>query len=1437
MWNSRGPGVDIERTQDELTGELDRVLGYLNFSSGKPDAKFLAAMNRLYAKSIEGGNANSRVTPPRNGRNSKRWKASPYAGLPAWVTIEQWLSDRLDELQRTNSIYAECEQARQGIELVWKSLLPDYLDFHSDLLFHQEPEGIFNGLFLGRAIEAVLRQGGPWHEAQRIVPLAIDHLNDYVGYRPVATLEGHALEPYPHEWLGALPLYIRDVGVAYGPYQDLISKAHQILLETPPAILREAQFDPELLDEIALDPRAYDFDHPVNKRPNYYFGQWDPNRIDSKGYYRRFILQQVTIDALMIRVNQGLAGSQETPQEELVTEAAAVLAGTMLMASGISGASPTSIASTTRLADLMSSIAQYRDAFYNAFLNQLAEGPHRERLLAEAQIRRQPLGGARQELNTALGRLRAAQVERIQVARIFARMGSAKAAKEESDDVQVPSARILCRIDCLLTTGNQLLRRGEIQKAAAIPDQIENLIDRGIACGALVDPWNILGFAGNFNRFVGSDATVMDERVHELVQIMEQTFGLLSKIWREAAARDEETLCEETAARFERMVKWWRKYAAHEVSDVHATDPKTTLESAELVARALRLWHRGGAAAGDLKFWSPHASMFDSPKAYALVIEALLDRNDFVGAKALLIHWLYQSNRVGLTSGSITYSDLARRWVERMLAPEQINHRPAQATWDLIENFFDLLQANAEDYWQSPVFQLEKKNRGGSGRKRPRNSDTNDLTEIDRDSLQHDSLEVDEEYSRYEAAYQDVSYVDSTNDGHDGPVYEYDDGSDESFIEESKRIGEHLLFLSGLAHMWKQVAQGIGVLKSTRVPITGKDSDTKTNSEASNHPWTHQADVALDGWVKSCLSQRTGLAQLLDQVHAFTIARGGTDTDSMTRYDSQRVAKESLLERILMTAVEMSDASRLLLATQASGQRTATSGSSDEQVAMELYAGLIAGSREQVLEAFPRYIQAILPEPLLYVSLARGGKPRDILSARARRRTLSHLLTWLPRQGFYHGACQLIAAARHMEMHNHVGHGAVTEFDDLFQNAFKSMVRALIRNAYQWSGFDPQSPKNNSKRRTKRVREYESNERPQCPEDFHTLELDALVDLNLPEPDPEILVPLLEQLTERLLGHWLSHSRTLRLSVLETVDHPKRWQNLSEFIQRYGKGLFTQGFLRLAHVRAILHQGVGNWLKSAMENQDSQEIQPLLEAIESGELQVEQAEQWLAVVFEAIIDHYAEYKDYNSTTTQSDRGEMLYMFLDFLRLRVRYDRVCWNFKPVFWAHEVLVHAGCQQSANQWRRALSERVAKEAEAYMEKLKQLQDAYAMKMPSVADRLNERFLKPMTIDRMRALIRPAMRQLRGNNSEHSRAFELLVQEAHLMMREPTGVGLDVPPWLVVLDEEVDRVLDQENSTHPLIRLEQTVPPCNVTLEHVQEELRKAQDDVPTLPGPPAT
>ena len=59
-----------------------------------------------------------------------------------------------------------------------------------------------------------------------------------------------------------------------------------------------------------------------------------PATIDNSGNYRRFVLQAVTLDALLDRVNEQDRGDKY----ELLAEAAAVLAGTMLMAAGVSAA-------------------------------------------------------------------------------------------------------------------------------------------------------------------------------------------------------------------------------------------------------------------------------------------------------------------------------------------------------------------------------------------------------------------------------------------------------------------------------------------------------------------------------------------------------------------------------------------------------------------------------------------------------------------------------------------------------------------------------------------------------------------------------------------------------------------------------------------------------------------------------------------------------------------------------------------------------------------------------------------------------------------------------------------------------------------------------------------------------------------------------------------
>ncbi len=171
----------------------------------------------------------------------------------------------------------------------------------------------------------------------------------------------------------------------------------------------------------------------------------------------------------------------------------------------------------------------------------------------------------------------------------------------------------------------------------------------------------------------------------------------------------------------------------------------------------------------------------------------------------------------------------------------------------------------------------------------------------------------------------------------------------------------------------------------------------------------------------------------------------------------------------------------------------------------------------------------------------------------------------------------------------------------------------------------------------------------------------------------------------------------------------------------------------------------------------------------------QEATDHLSLILEAILENYGEYRDYNSTTTQSDRGDMLYTLLDFLRLRTEYDRICWHLKPVILAHEILVSRHQEKAARLWRRALTDRIGQEAEQYLTRLRALQKKYAIRMPTIADRIAERFVRPMAIDRMRALVRPAMDESRRPGPKP--VFELLEHETQILAGESTGIGFDVP------------------------------------------------------------
>src|SRR5207244_11035960 len=140
-----------------------------------------------------------------------------------------------------------------------------------------------------------------------------------------------------------------------------------------------------------------------------------------------------------------------------------------------------------------------------------------------------------------------------------------------------------------------------------------------------------------------------------------------------------------------------------------------------------------------------------------------------------------------------------------------------------------------------------------------------------------------------------------------------------------------------------------------------------------------------------------------------------------------------------------------------------------------------------------------------------------------------------------------------------------------------------------------------------------------------------------PQPSEQELVDRLERVIEPFLALWVQHSRTLRVAVLESVATEDEWSGLRDFIRRYGKDLFHARFMTLANLRGVLHRGVGAYLDYLAENEDPLHPVLLVQELDS-KIARPEAERCLRTVLQALIENYEEYKDYNTTTPQSDYG-------------------------------------------------------------------------------------------------------------------------------------------------------------------------------------------------------
>ena len=199
-------------------------------------------------------------------------------------------------------------QAEAALALAGR-VLPAYREHHADLLAHLDDRDLFTPFFLARVFEAVLAQGVPGRgrgSAPSPASCTASTISSAIGRSP-CWRRGRRASPTTTNAIGPC----RSTSAARARPGAVIttssSAALEILKATDPGLLAEAQFDPELLDELALDVRAYDHGHPVNRRPNYVFGEWDPHHLDNQGRYRRYVVRKITLDALLDRVEHARA--------------------------------------------------------------------------------------------------------------------------------------------------------------------------------------------------------------------------------------------------------------------------------------------------------------------------------------------------------------------------------------------------------------------------------------------------------------------------------------------------------------------------------------------------------------------------------------------------------------------------------------------------------------------------------------------------------------------------------------------------------------------------------------------------------------------------------------------------------------------------------------------------------------------------------------------------------------------------------------------------------------------------------------------------------------------------------------------------------------------------------------------------------------------------
>ena len=606
-----------------------------------------------------------------------------------------------------------------------------------------------------------------------------------------------------------------------------------------------------------------------------------------------------------------------------------------------------------------------------------------------------------------------------------------------------------------------------------------------------------------------------------------------------------------------------------------------------------------------------------------------------------------------------------------------------------------------------------------------------------------DEDEEDEDTPEFESAYEGMTYKDSADDGEEGSVA---GGGDESIrgdfpLEaEADSLEERLRFLHALAKLWRLAA---------RPELWPRDDPAGQDAVSA---WLNTA-----GRIRSSSHRLPEPGHRLHHPRPRRRSRGDDRVRPPPCAQGPHTGARRL--RLRRNQSRGSRASRRSWRRDPNCLPVERTRSGDASAATPAWEPLLIrieratrrGNAAGVRAILPGFIDLFRNEPLLYCPPSDGGKPQEVLRAQTALHVFEDLLTQLPRLGLLRETFHLTKLARQMEWNNPPDGRRVSSFDQLFRTALFGVVETLLVAAAE-DGEDsgPDGP----------------------------------------------LSSMLFQVAEAFQELWVQHSQSLRLSVLESVNDDDDWQPVRDFVKKYGSDLFTVPFLGLSNMRGILARGVNAWLDHEVERSGNERRPRLIDDWADGNLDRTRTLKSAEVVLQALIEHYDEYRDYNTTTTQSDYGENIHILLDFLRIKVRYDRYAWRMRPLALAHEVLCKRGNDAMALRWREFIGEKTAGLAEDLLDRLGALETRHGVRLRTIRDRLEERFILPLEIDQAAARVASAAEATRAGEDENNPAFARLKAAIEPLAENVSGVGLDVPAWIRRLEEALRQTRSREMS-----------------------------------------